>query len=157
MVPAMPALIQLVFRLRALVLGALRLRTRGVKVMLSNDAGELLLVRHAYVNRDLFLLPGGGIGRRETPQAAAAREIQEELGIGISRLVLVSTHISVGEGRNDTVYLFNAKAEGEPAPDGVELIEARFFALDKLPGNVSPATLRRIAEHRGERDPDGRW
>jgi hypothetical protein len=35
--------------------------------------------------------------------------------------------------------------------------EARFFPLTALPENVSKATLRRIAEYKKERTPDGRW
>jgi 8-oxo-dGTP pyrophosphatase MutT (NUDIX family) len=157
MLASMRALVQLGYRMRRLLVGALRLRTSGVKVMLFNGAGELLLVRHAYVDRELFLLPGGGIGRHESPAAAAAREIEEELGIGVSGLAPVSVHFSGAEGKRDTVHLFKAKADGEPRPDGVEVVEARYFPLDRLPPNVSPATLRRIAEYRGERDVDGRW
>ena len=153
----MPALVQLAYRLRRLLLGALRLRTRGVKVMVFNRRGELLLVRHAYVNRDLFLLPGGGVARSETPQAAAAREVREELGLAVTGLALVSTHFSVGEGRRDSIHLFRAEAEADPKPDGIEVVEARYFPLRSLPANVSPATLRRIAEYSGEREPDGRW
>jgi hypothetical protein len=41
--------------------------------------------------------------------------------------------------------------------DGVEIAEARFFPLDALPPSVSPATLRRIAEVRGERAVSAAW
>lgn len=135
----------------------LRLRTRGVKVMAFNAKGELLLVRHSYVDRDRFLLPGGGIGCRETPEAAAAREIQEEVGLQVTGITRLSEHFSASEGKRDTIHLCRATAEGEPRPDGIEIVEARFFALDALPDNLSPATLRRIAEFRGGRRADGSW
>ena len=48
------------YRLQRLAWRLLRPRTRGVKVMLFNEAGELLLVRHSYGDTGLFLLPGGG-------------------------------------------------------------------------------------------------
>jgi ADP-ribose pyrophosphatase YjhB (NUDIX family) len=153
----MRALIQLGFRLRRLLLGWLRIRTRGVKVMLFNDSEELLLIRHSYGNQRLFLLPGGGVGWRETPEAAAKREIREEVGVGVRELALVSVHRNAAEGKRDTVHLFRAKADGIPVADGVEVVEARFFPLERLPETVSPATLRRIAEHLGERQADGRW
>ena len=157
MVGGMGPLVRFAYRLRAWVYRTLQLRSRGVKVMLFNAAGEVLLVRHTYVNPDLFLLPGGGVGRRETPEASAAREVREELGIGVRNLALMSEHFSGAEGKRDSLHLFRAIADGVPKPDGVEVREARFFPLDALPGNVSPATLRRIAEYRGQRQADGSW
>lgn len=135
----------------------LRRRTRGVKVMLFDDAGAVLLVRHTYGRTDQFLLPGGGIRPFETPAAAAAREVREELGCGVADLVFVSTHIATSEGRSDTVHLYRARVTGAVRADGVEIAEARFFALDALPATVSPATLRRIEEYRGLRDAGAAW
>lgn len=125
--------------------------------MLFDDAGSLLLVRHSYGRTDLWMLPGGGIHRGEAPEAAAAREMREELGCGVSDLAPVSVHLAGAEGRRDTVYLFRARPIGPIRPDGVELAEARFFALDALPPNVSPATRRRIAEHQGLMTPSANW
>ena len=144
-------------KLRRLALRLLRVRTRGVKVMLFNGKGELLLVRNSYGQTHLYLLPGGGVGRRETPEAAAAREVQEEVGLEVQQLALVSSHFSAAEGRRDTIHLFLAKAEGEPVPDRTEVLEAGFFPLDRLPEGVSAATLRRIAEYQGARQADGSW
>jgi 8-oxo-dGTP pyrophosphatase MutT (NUDIX family) len=149
--------IQLIYRARRLLMAALRLRTRGVKVMLFNPDGELLLVRNSYGRSDHFLLPGGGIGPFESPAAAAAREIREEVGLTVGQLTFRSSYASGAEGRRDVVILFSAVAEGEPVADGVEVEEARFFALDALPATTSPATLRRIAEHRGQKEVDGSW
>lgn len=135
----------------------LRPRTRGVKVMLFDDAGALLLVRNTYGRTDLFVLPGGGIHMFEKPAAAAAREVKEEVDCGVEGLAFVSTFVSASEGRRDTVHLYRARAAGAVRADGFEVEEARFFALDALPDNVSPATLRRIAEYRGEREVSAAW
>jgi len=135
----------------------LRPRTRGVKVMLFDEAGAVLLVRHTYGRTDQYLLPGGGIRPFEQPAKAAAREMREELGCGLADLVFVSTHISTSEGKRDTVHLFRARVDGAVRADGVEVAEARFFALDALPGGVSPATLRRIDEYRGVRAVSEAW
>jgi len=128
-----------------------------VKVMLFNPAGELLLVRHSYGDTHLFLLPGGGIRPFEAPEAAAVREMREELGCGLEDLIFVSAHASRHEGKRDTVHLFRARAAGPVVIDGIEIEEARFFALDALPTGVSPATLRRIAELRGARAVSEAW
>lgn len=134
-----------------------RPRTRGVKVMLFDEAGAVLLVRHTYGRTDQYLLPGGGIRPFEQPAAAAAREVREELGCGVAGLAFVATYVSTSEGKRDTVYLFRARVDGAVCADGVEIAEAGFFALDALPSGVSPATLRRIEEYRGVREIGASW
>jgi 8-oxo-dGTP pyrophosphatase MutT (NUDIX family) len=153
----MKSLLDLFYPLRRRLLRILRPRSRGVKVMLFSGAGELLLIRNTYGRTDLFVLPGGGIHPFETPAAAAAREVKEELDCGVEDLVFVSTHISAAEGRRDTIHLYHARPAGPVQADGFEVAEARFFALDALPNSTSPATLRRIDEYRGLREPDGAW
>ncbi|HEY0413371.1 MAG TPA: NUDIX domain-containing protein [Allosphingosinicella sp.] len=153
----MRAAMQIGYRIRRLLHRGLRIRTRGVKVMVFNAAGELLLVRNSYGQRHLFVLPGGGVGRRESEETAAAREVREELGIEAGPLVLVSVHASTGEGKRDTVHLFRAVTDATPVADGVEVEEARFFPLDALPERLSAATARRIEELRGTRPRDGGW
>jgi ADP-ribose pyrophosphatase YjhB (NUDIX family) len=142
----MRALLQLGYRLRRLLLRWLRLRTRGVKVMVFNEPGALLLIRNGYGDRRLWVLPGGGVGRRETPAAAAAREVREEVGLEVRELAPVATYESAAEGKRDTVHLFRAVADGPPVMDRREVEEACFFPLDALPESVSAATRRRIME-----------
>ena len=149
--------LQILYLGRKLLYRALRVRTRGAKAMVFNPRGELLLIRNSYGPTHLFVLPGGGIGRRETPEAAAAREVREEVGLKVRQLARVSEHLNTREGKRDTIFLFNAVADGSPRIDNREVEEARFFALDALPENVSDSRLRRIAEFRGERTPDGGW
>jgi 8-oxo-dGTP pyrophosphatase MutT (NUDIX family) len=153
----MRLVMQILYRVRKVVFRTFKVRTRGAKVMVFNRAGELLLIRNSYGRTHLWVLPGGGIGRRETPEAAGAREVKEEVGLEVTHLTRVSEHFNGAEGKRDTIYLFTARAEGTPKIDNLELEEARFFGLDALPENISTATLRRIAEYRGERTPDGRW
>ena len=153
----MRPLIDLGYRLRRRMLALLRWRTRGVKVMAFDPAGRLLLVRHRYGRSDLWMLPGGGIGRGESPADAAVRELAEETGCTLDAVTPVGRFEARQEGRRDTVFLFRGTTCDAPAADGVELVEARLFALDRLPAAVSPATARRIAEYRGAASADGRW
>lgn len=149
--------LDLAYRLQRQVWQLFRPRTRGVKVMLFNDRGEILLIRNNYGRSDQFVLPGGGVRPWETPSAAARREVQEELGCDAHDLRPMSTHWSDAEGKRDTIFLFSAIAAASARPDGIEVAEASFFALGQLPPNVSPATLRRIAEHSGDQSMDGPW
>ena len=155
--PAQRRALDLLYRLKKRLLRILRPRTRGVKVMLFNAAGELVLIRNSYGRTDLFVLPGGGIKRREEPEQAARREIREELGFEVEGLAYLSTHANRGKGKNDTVHLFKSLVDGAPTPDRFEVEEARFFALDALPDATSAATRRRIEEYLGVRAADGSW
>ena len=150
-------LLDLLYRLRCRLWRVFRWRTRGVKVMLFDEAGALLLIRNTYGRTDLFVLPGGGVHGFETPAAAAIREVREELSCAVEDLVFVSTHVAAAEGKRDTVHLFRARPAGPVAADGIEVAEARFFALDALPLTLSPATARRIDEHRGRRPVSEAW
>ena len=125
--------------------------------MVFNPAGEILLVRHSYGNSRVFLIPGGGVGPFETPAAAAPREIREEVGLRLDRLTFRACYFSNSEGKRDTVSVFTAFSDGAPRTDAWEIEEAGFFALDSLPENVSPSTLRRIAEYREGRLDGGIW
>lgn len=148
---------QLAYRAQKRIWKLVRPRTRGVKVMLFNEAGEILLVRNSYGASQLFVLPGGGVRLWEAPAGAAQREIREELGCMLEGLSPVSTHFTCAEGKRDTVYVFEARVSNRPKPDGIEVVEATFFHVDALPPTVSPATARRIAEWKGSAEPDGNW
>jgi 8-oxo-dGTP pyrophosphatase MutT (NUDIX family) len=150
-------LLNLAYSVQKLAWRVLRPSTRGVKVMLFNDAGELLLIRNAYGRSDLYVLPGGGVRPFEELAAAATREVREELGVAITALELRSEHDSSAEGKRDRISLFAARVVGVPRPDRFEVTEARFVALDDLPAQTSPATRRRVAEYLGDRAVDGRW
>ena len=153
----MRLVVQLVYLIRRALLRLLRWQTRGVKVMVFHSAGELLLIRNSYGKSHLYVLPGGGIHRREPPETAAAREMLEETGLTIEAVRPFATYVSELEGKSDTVHLFTATTDGAPNADSMEVSEAGFYPLDRLPENVSDATLRRIAEYRGERPISGRW
>ena len=153
----MRALMQFAYLVRRTLLGVLRIPTTGVKVMVFNPAGRVLLIRNSYGETGRFLLPGGGVGRREEPRDAAVREVREEVGIEIAAVELVGTFQSTAEGKRDTIHLFRATTAGDIAIDNLEVVEARFFAVDALPDTVSAATRRRIEEVSGSRQATGRW
>ena len=125
--------------------------------MLFNSAGELALIRNTYGWSDHLVLPGGGIRLFEEPSAAAKREVKEELGVDLAELNFRSRHWSSAEGKRDEIYLFEARTDGELTCDELEVEEAQFASLDKLPSRISPATMRRIDEFLGRRAPDGNW
>ena len=82
----------------------------------------------------------------ETCRAAAEREAQEEGGLelaGPSELF----HVYSSGGRGHVVlYVARGARQPRPARPSLEIVAARFHALDALPEGVTPATRRRLAE-----------
>ena len=153
----MRPLIDLAHRLRRLALRVFKVRTTGVKAMVFDAEGRLLMIRHRYGSSELWMLPGGAVARGEALAEAAVREVMEEVSCRVDALAPVGTYRNRAEGRRDTVHLFRATTADVPVADGVEVAEARFFALDALPETTSPATMRRIAELIGQRTVTGEW
>ncbi len=58
--------------------------------MLLNDAGEVLVAQRIDMPSDAWQMPQGGIDTDETPEAAARREMQEEIGTGAASLLAES-------------------------------------------------------------------
>jgi 8-oxo-dGTP pyrophosphatase MutT (NUDIX family) len=116
----------------------------GCAVVIENEAGEILLLRHSY-GPDAWMLPGGGIAKGEEPALAARREIAEELGMELDRL----DHITVLEeeisGSPHTAHVFAAISHDRPKPDRREVLEARFFPPGDLPRPLGPKAATRIA------------
>jgi ADP-ribose pyrophosphatase YjhB (NUDIX family) len=115
----------------------------GVSIIAHDDEARVLLVRHSY-GPDRWALPGGGIDGGEHPPAAARREFLEELGCELDQLQMIERLEETISGSPHIAHIFAARAVGEPQPDRREVVEARFFALEELPGNTSTLARRRI-------------
>ncbi|MTI06354.1 NUDIX domain-containing protein [Roseibium denhamense] len=131
--------------------------TLGVRVIVEDDTGAILLIRHTYLND--WYLPGGGVDTGESLHQAAVRELQEEAGIAlISEPELVNVYLNRGALGRDHVGLFKA---GRWEPTGTflkpnrEIADAAFFPLDGLPASTSEATVRRLLEHQNAAFPAG--
>jgi 8-oxo-dGTP pyrophosphatase MutT (NUDIX family) len=131
--------------------------TLGVRGLVLNDAGEVLLVEHTYVSG--WFLPGGGVERGETTEEAMIRELQEEAGVrAIGRPRLVGIHANHRVFRGDHVLLYRVEAwEPCAAVDQGEIRAVAWFAPDKLPADTSPGTRRRIEEALGGAESDLHW
>src|SRR3546814_70210 len=104
----------------------------GCQVIVRDFSGAILLMRHSY-GPAVWALPGGGIGGREEPEAAARREVREETGLEAAELLLVTVIEEEISGSPHCCHLFSAISHGHARPDGREVIDARFFPLHSLP------------------------
>ena len=125
-----------------------RATTLGVRGIVRDDDGRVLLVRHTYLPG--WYLPGGGVDPGETVAAAIVREIGEETGVatvGEPRLVALYLNRRVSRRDHVALLVFDVTV-GRPIPRHPpwEIAEAGFFALDALPDAVTDATRRRLAE-----------
>src|SRR5271156_640488 len=120
--------------------------TLGVRGLVLNQAGAVLLVEHTYMRG--WYLPGGGVERGETTEQAVIRELQEEAGVNvIGRPRLGGIHANHRVFPGDHVLLYRVD-DGEPcaASQQGEIHAVRWFPPDKLPDDISAGTRRRIAE-----------
>jgi 8-oxo-dGTP pyrophosphatase MutT (NUDIX family) len=110
-----------------------RPHTRGVKCVV-REGDAVLFVRHAYGDRRVWELPGGGVRRGEEPSVAAAREAREELGIALADWRELGTVHARGYGKRTTLTCFERRPDGrEIVLDEGELQEARWCDLDRPP------------------------
>lgn len=132
----------------------------GVRVLVQDECGRVLLVRHTYLKG--WYLPGGGMDPSEEPRAAAIRELMEETGIeALSRPQLLGCYLNNRSGIRNYVLLYrvdewrNTEQFGHSA-DG-EIAQMDFFDPQDLPDETSPATRRRLAEYLLGEDQDDIW
>jgi 8-oxo-dGTP pyrophosphatase MutT (NUDIX family) len=101
-------------------------------VLTRND--EVLLVRHTYGRRWEWDLPGGGMRRGEEPVRAAAREIEEELGVAPAEWVFLGELFERIGGKHDELWCFSAQVgDSKLSPSPVEIGEVGWFARGALP------------------------
>ncbi|HEY0315504.1 MAG TPA: NUDIX domain-containing protein [Sphingomonas sp.] len=137
-----------------------RPRTLGVRALVLDGAERVALVKHTYLPN--WYLPGGGVNRRESFATALARELREEIGLGDFRLNRVlGVYRNGGEGKDDHVVIFVVRTKGAVATihaaDTLEIEDARWFPIDALPADISPASARRIEEYRNGEIGLGDW
>jgi len=115
-----------------------------------DDVGRVLLVKPVY--KDPWELPGGGVDENESPLAACARELQEELGIDLvpGRLLCVDYRAAVDGIRGDALrfvfdggMLTSAHCD-QFVLDPKELLQWSFVDRADLDTLVTPAMARRI-------------
>ena len=110
------------------------------------DDGRLMLVRqyrHA-ARRFLWELPAGSLEKGEDPDAAAARECQEELGLIPARLERLLTLYPTPGFCTETMTYYRATGLRVPGPDDAaahqdedESIEVGAFTVEEIRAMVS--------------------
>jgi ADP-ribose pyrophosphatase YjhB (NUDIX family) len=121
--------------------------TVGVRAVVLDRAGRVLLIEHSYSPG--WHLPGGGVQAGETIRDALARELIEEANVTITGPTeLHGVFFNRNASRRDHVFVFvvrDWRQETPPKPS-LEIIGRDFFAPDALPAEATTGTRARIAE-----------
>ncbi len=145
---ALSSLVRLPHRLFMVYTRMVNGMTLGVRGVVFDDEGRVLLVRHTYVPGWHF--PGGGVAPGESAEAAVTRELKEEGGIAVEgRPEFFGFYFNRGVTRRDHVAVFVCRRWHEMERSWtarLEIAETRFFAPDALPERMDAGTRRRLAE-----------
>jgi 8-oxo-dGTP diphosphatase len=119
--------------------------TRGVKCVVQ-CGDDVLLVRHTYGAKQRWELPGGGVKRREEPDAAARREVREEAGIDLHELEPLGELFTRVDRKHDRLWCFAAQVDSPGFErDRAEIAECRWFPRDALPDERAKYVERIVA------------
>lgn len=115
-------------------------------VIFNRSRDKVLLVKR----RDfpIWVLPGGGIERKELSRKAAIREAKEETGF---RIKITRDLITYKNKNGSKVFLFEGKVVGGKARVSSESVSVHDFALNQLPITLFPPHKERIMDALGKR------
>lgn len=86
----------------------MNLRNRSMALVVKEK--KILLVKEYIGNKEILILPGGGIEHGETPEEASIRELKEETGL----LGKINRHLNIlhrKNGAREYVFLVNICSE----------------------------------------------
>ena len=119
----------------------------GVRCVVEFE-GKVLLIRNSYGPME-WDLPGGGIKRGERPEAAARREVREEVGISLTELRPLGRYTGTEFYEKDTVVGYFARAESAALkPRRAEIYEEGWFEWGRLPEPLSREAAKVIGLYR---------
>jgi len=111
------------------------------------DENHVALVRqyrYVFGENQRWEMPTGGVKSGESPEAAALRELREEVGYTAERLVPVSTYYTSKSICDETAHLYLGYdlARAALPPDDTEFFEVAVFPFDEVLEMVVRSEIR---------------
>jgi ADP-ribose pyrophosphatase YjhB (NUDIX family) len=127
--------------------------TVTVAAMLFDDEQQILLLEHVFRADNGWGVPGGFVANGELPEEALRRELREEVSIEIDDVKLLFVR-TLGFIKQVEIY-YRGRVIGNPKVSSFEIKQARWFALNELPAELSKDQRRLIqrALAPGEKSP----
>lgn len=114
----------------------------GVALVAFNAEDEVLLLRHVFHPETPWGLPGGWLGRNESPAEGVARELREETGL--SAIIGPPALVKHRKGPSHLIMAYLGWVEPGPVKLSAEILELRWFQPAQLPTPVLPFTRQAI-------------
>lgn len=125
----------------------------GVRVIILNEENKMLMVKQHHEEKDIWMVPGGGIEDGESSFEAAEREVFEETGIKVKTDRLIWHVEEVSDRGQRFVNFFMAEIAGGSLKLGMDpefdaehqvLREVGFFSKEEIMSldNIYPEYLR---------------
>lgn len=137
------------------MIGNMKLIVPGVRALIFDRQGRLLLERQKAFGS--WALPHGCVDLGESAYDALCREVEEETGIRVLKAepmgIYSDPKYSVTYPNGDQVQTFTIaflvrEWQGDLRPDGEEVDELGFFALEALPQSMYPIHLDTIEDYK---------
>lgn len=106
-----------------------------------DEQNRVLLLKHRFRPGVGWGVPGGFLKPDEQPHDGIRRELGEEVGLRVRDLELLAAHTF--EKARQIEIVFRCRAEGEVAPQSIEITRAAWFSVATLPDGL-PSDQRQL-------------
>ncbi len=142
-------------KVRNTLFSSLGAKTVGARALVIQN-NQVLFVRHTYQKG--WCTIGGMVDKGETTLQAVSRELFEEVGLTPLEIPeLFGVYHSNQEKRDDYVAFYIVKKFDMTECDSSEIADKKWFPLNNLPEETTPATKRRVEEYLRMREKSDKW
>ncbi len=121
--------------------------SRRTRIALIDKKSNAVLLVRVWIGAQDWTLPGGGIHRSEDKYISALREIKEEVGYSLKKSdlnyvgeIMIEEYMATFTGHVFYAYVDRFK----PLPRKFEIMDAKWFKLNRLPKNHRSETIEMI-------------